>query len=206
MAFQNGRGGFLTITSPTREGVALTGVEPADWAATKTYVQGDMVLIGTDPNVKQVLCIEDHLSKAGGLTNTAGTLAGTEASNWQEVEKGLVYQLSNWTLTETEDTETATRTFDSTDQNTSDRITASGTADVFMDVDENIQKALSTGVEAAFKLYPHGIPETSGQKYPVRTFNAKVSSVGESFATTPLLVATTFNVVGDISRTIATVA
>ena len=107
MAFQNGRGGFLTITSPTREGVALTGVEPADWAATKAYVQGDMVLIGTDPNVKQVLCIEDHLSKAGGLTNTAGTLAGTEASNWQEVEKGLVYQLSNWTLTETEETETA---------------------------------------------------------------------------------------------------
>ena len=207
MAFSNGRGGYLTITTPTRDGVALTGTDPNAWAAGTTYVAGEMVLIGTGTDTRQLLCETSHVSGAGGLTNTGGTIGGTEEDNWRVVDRGLVYQLSNWTLDEAEETEAVTRTIDSADTTTSTTITATGTAEVFMDVDENIQNALQTGIQGAFKLYPHGKPTTTGQRYFSRSFDARITSVGEAFSTTPLVATINFSVPGGtITREIETVS
>ena len=206
MAFRNGRGGYLAITTPTRDGVAVTGGDADDWAAATTYVAGQQVIAGSDPNQLQALCLTSHMSAVGGLTVTAGALAGTEASNWKQVPTGLVYQLSNWTLEDSEDTEAVTRVADDQDTTTSTDITATGTAEVFLDPDENVQQVLRTGNQASFTLYPIGIPTNTGAKYFTRTFDARITSVSEAFSTTPLVQTINYAVQGDITRAIATVA
>ena len=195
---QSGRGGFVVMSSPTKNGVAVSGIEAAAHADDTDYLKGDTVIVEAGAEKKQAYCTQSHTSStSGGLTITGGNLAGTDVDNWREVPVGTLVQLRNWTLTGSQATEDITVVLD--DEDTTESRTDANTAslDVFMDPKDNAQKAFEPNVNAKFELYPMGNTTTP---YPKRTFTGTIADVNEGFSTTPLSISLSINIQGGVTR------
>lgn len=205
MAIQRGRKGYITLESPSKDGVALTGTDAPEHADNNAYVRGDQVLVGTGADQVQALCRTGHTSAAtGGLTVSSGTLGGDDAANWELVPTGLIYYVGNWSLTETDTTEAVSIVADQDDYDDATTEDNTGSCDVFISPTENIQTALRKGVQGKFTFYPGSIPTTAGAKYFKWTFTGLITTISRAQSRTALSKTVEFSVVGGITETIET--